>query len=149
MSDLCPRPLTNNPSHLREVPRLLLQAGHLFTVEQLREAADLIVHHAASVVPGAAQRAQEKLPVFGVASQLRGFEGASHGSGQRARKTKVRQQRRSTGSCIRTLSIIFVQVVPILYLRTPTMAGVQGGRVVLLYTLIHAQVAHFRVTNLS
>lgn len=29
------------------------------------------------------------------------------------------------------------------------MAGVQGGRVVLLYTLIHAQVAHFRVPNLG
>ncbi len=29
------------------------------------------------------------------------------------------------------------------------MAGVQGGRVVLLHTLIHTQVAHFRVTNLK
>lgn len=35
------------------------------------------------------------------------------------------------------------------YLRTPSMAGVQGGRVVLLHTLIHTQVAHFRVTNLK
>lgn len=54
------------------MPRLLLQAGHLVTVEQLREAAELIVHHAASVVPGASQRAQEELPVSGVASQLGG-----------------------------------------------------------------------------
>lgn len=29
------------------------------------------------------------------------------------------------------------------------MAGVQGGRVVLLHTLIHTQVAHFRVANLK
>lgn len=29
------------------------------------------------------------------------------------------------------------------------MAGVQGGCVVLLYTLIHTQVARFRVTNLE
>lgn len=35
------------------------------------------------------------------------------------------------------------------YLRTPSMAGVQGGRVVLLHTLIHTQVAHFRVANLK
>lgn len=39
-------------------------------------------------------------------------------------------------------------LVSVSYLRTPPMAGVQGGRVVLLYALIHAQVAHFRVTNL-
>lgn len=80
------------PSHLREVPRPLLQAGHLVTVEQLREAADLIVHHAASVVPGASQRAQEELPVFGVATQLRGFEwgggGGSHGISQRVQKQR-------------------------------------------------------------
>lgn len=36
-----------------------------------------------------------------------------------------------------------------LYLGSPSVAGVQGGRVVLLYTLIHAQVAHFRVTDLK
>lgn len=36
-----------------------------------------------------------------------------------------------------------------MYLRTPSMAGVQGGCVVLLYTLIHTQVAHFRVSNLK
>lgn len=35
------------------------------------------------------------------------------------------------------------------YLRTPSMAGVQGGRVVLLHPLIHTQVAHFRVANLK
>lgn len=35
-----------------------------------------------------------------------------------------------------------------LYLRTPTVAGVQGGCVVLLYTLVHAKVAHLGVTNL-
>lgn len=39
--------------------------------------------------------------------------------------------------------------VSVLYLRTPSVAGVQGGRVVLLYTLIHTQVAHFRVTDLK
>lgn len=36
-----------------------------------------------------------------------------------------------------------------LYLRSPSVAGVQGGRVVLFYTLIHTQVAHFRVTDLK
>lgn len=36
-----------------------------------------------------------------------------------------------------------------LYLGSPSVAGVQGGRVVLLYTLIHAQVAHFRVPDLK
>lgn len=53
------------------MPRLLLHVGHLFTVEELRKAADLVVHHAASVLAGAAQRAQEQLTLFGVTSQLR------------------------------------------------------------------------------
>lgn len=139
------------PSHLREVPRPLLQAGHLVTVEQLREAADLIVHHAASVVPGASQRAQEELPVFGVATQLGGFEG---GAGEGDHTAAVRGSK-NKGTATETVYWIVYQdtidkrvVASILYLRTPTMAGVQGGRVVLLYTLIHAQVAHFRVTNL-
>lgn len=44
---------------------------------------------------------------------------------------------------------LFESPVSVLYLRTPSMAGVQGGRVVLLYTLIHTQVAHFRVTDLK
>lgn len=55
-------------SHLREMPRLLLHVGHLVTVEELRKAADLIVHHTASVLPRAAQRAQEQLTLFGVTS---------------------------------------------------------------------------------
>lgn len=42
----------------------------------------------------------------------------------------------------------FCFAVPVLYLRAPTMAGVQGGCVVLLYALIHAEVTHLRVTNL-
>lgn len=46
-------------SHLREMPCLLLNVGNLVTVEELRKGADLIVHHTASVLPGAAQRAQE------------------------------------------------------------------------------------------
>lgn len=50
------------------MPRLLLHIGHLVTVEELREAADLIVHHTASVLPGATQRAQEQLTLFGVTS---------------------------------------------------------------------------------
>lgn len=53
------------------MPRLLLHVGHLFTVEELRKAADLVVHHAAGVLAGAAQRAQEQLTLFGVTSQLR------------------------------------------------------------------------------
>lgn len=44
---------------------------------------------------------------------------------------------------------IFLSAVSMLYLRTPSMAGVQGGRVVLLHTLIHTQVARFGVTNLE
>lgn len=35
------------------------------------------------------------------------------------------------------------------YLRTPSMAGVQGSRVFLLDALVHTQVAHIRVTNLK
>lgn len=96
------------PSHLREVPRLLLQVSHLVTVEQLREAADLIVHHAASVVPGASQRAQEELPVFGVASQLRGI-GESHDTAA-VRGSKNRSL--STGLCIGTLVLCGVLPVP-------------------------------------
>lgn len=53
------------------MPRLLLHVGHLVTVEELRKAADLVIHHAASVLPGAAQWAQEQLTLFGVTSQLR------------------------------------------------------------------------------
>lgn len=53
------------------MPCLLLHVGHLFTVEELRKAADLVVHHAAGVLAGAAQRAQEQLTLFGVTSQLR------------------------------------------------------------------------------
>lgn len=53
------------------MPGLLLHVGQLVTVEELRKAADLIVHHTASVVPGAAQRAQEQLTLFGVTSQLK------------------------------------------------------------------------------
>lgn len=53
------------------MPRLLLHVGHLFTVEELRKAADLVIHHAASVLAGAAQWAQEQLTLFGVTSQLR------------------------------------------------------------------------------
>lgn len=53
------------------MPRLLLHVGHLVTVEELREAANLIIHHTASVLPSAAQRSQEQLTVFGVTPQLR------------------------------------------------------------------------------
>lgn len=60
-----------NTPHLREMPCLLLRVGHLVTVEELREAADLIIHHAVSVLPGASQRTQEELSLFGVTSQLR------------------------------------------------------------------------------
>lgn len=59
------------------MPRLLLQAGHLVAVEELGEAAHLIVHHTAGVVPGASQGTQEELPVFGVASQLRRHHAAA------------------------------------------------------------------------
>lgn len=37
----------------------------------------------------------------------------------------------------------------VLYLRTPPMAWVQGGCVVLLHTLIHTQVACFRIADLK
>lgn len=57
--------------HLGEVPRLLLHVADLVTVEHLREVADLIVHHAVSVLAGAAQSAQEQLTLFGVTSQLK------------------------------------------------------------------------------
>lgn len=53
------------------MPCLLPHVGHLVTVEELRKAADLIIHHTASVLPGAAQRAQEQLALFGETSQLR------------------------------------------------------------------------------
>ena len=57
-------------SHLREMPCLLFNVGHLVTVEELWKAADLIVHNAASVLAGAPQRTQEQLTLFGVTSQL-------------------------------------------------------------------------------
>lgn len=53
------------------MPCLLPHVRHLVTVEELRDAADLIIHHAASVVPGASQRTQEEVPLFGETSQLR------------------------------------------------------------------------------
>lgn len=53
---------------LRETPCLLLHVGDLVAVEELRKAADLIVHHTASVIPSAAQGAQEQLTLFGVTS---------------------------------------------------------------------------------
>lgn len=57
-------------SHLRETPCHLFHVGHPVAVDELREAADLVVDHAASIVPGASQRTQEELSVFGVTSQL-------------------------------------------------------------------------------
>lgn len=39
---------------LREMPCLLFHVGHLFTVEELRKVADLIVHHTTSVLTSAA-----------------------------------------------------------------------------------------------
>lgn len=62
--------LKKTTAHLREMPCLLLHVGHLVTVEELRKAADLIIYHTASILPGAAQRAQEQLTFFGVTSQL-------------------------------------------------------------------------------
>lgn len=41
-------------SDLREMPCLLFHVGHLFTVEELRKVADLIVHHTTSVLTSAA-----------------------------------------------------------------------------------------------
>lgn len=57
-------------SHLRKMPRHLLHVGHPVTVDELRDAADLIVDYAASVFPRASQRTQEELSIFGVTSQL-------------------------------------------------------------------------------
>lgn len=57
-------------SHLRKVPRHLLHVGHPVTADELREAAELIVHYAASVFPSASQWTQEELSIFGVTSQL-------------------------------------------------------------------------------
>lgn len=53
------------------MPRHLLRVGQPLTVDELREAAELVVDHAASVVPRASQRTQEELSLFGVTSQLR------------------------------------------------------------------------------
>lgn len=53
------------------MPGHLLGVGHPVTVDELREAAELVVHHAASVFPRASQRTQEELSLFGVTSQLR------------------------------------------------------------------------------
>lgn len=57
-------------SHLRETPCHLLHVGHPVAVDELREAAALVVDHATSIFPGASQRTQEELSVFGVTSQL-------------------------------------------------------------------------------
>lgn len=53
------------------MPRHLLRVGHPVTVDELREAAELVVDHAASVFPRASQRTQEELSLLGVTSQLR------------------------------------------------------------------------------
>lgn len=53
------------------MPRHLLGVGHPVTVDELREAAELVVDHAAGVFPRASQRTQEELSLFGVTSQLR------------------------------------------------------------------------------
>lgn len=59
-------------SHLREMPRHLLHVGHPVTVDELRDAAELVVDDAASVFPRASQWTQEELSIFGVTSQLWG-----------------------------------------------------------------------------
>lgn len=66
-----PQESCTTPPHLREAPGHLLDLGGPVTVDELREAADLIVHHAASVFPCASQRTQEELSIFGVTSQLK------------------------------------------------------------------------------
>lgn len=54
------------------MPCLLLHVGHFVTVEELWEAADLIIDHTAGVVPGASQGTKKELSLFGITSQLRG-----------------------------------------------------------------------------
>lgn len=71
-------PSVNEPSlvwmlqfpHLRKMPRHLLHVGHPVTVDELGDAADLIVDDAAGVFPRASQRTQEELSIFGVTPQL-------------------------------------------------------------------------------
>lgn len=63
------------------MPCFLLHIGHFVTVEELRKAVDLIIHHTASVVPSATQRTQEELPVFSETSQL---NANTHAPGRRA-----------------------------------------------------------------
>lgn len=60
------------------MPCLLLHAGHFVTVEELWEAAGLIIDHTAGVVPGASQRTQKELSLFGITSQLREYTEAVH-----------------------------------------------------------------------
>ena len=53
--------------HLGEQPRLLPHIGDLFTVAQLRQVADLVVHQAPRVLPRTAQGPQVQLAVRRVA----------------------------------------------------------------------------------
>lgn len=62
--------LWRTAGYLCKVPRFLPHVWDFLAVEELREAADPVVHQAACVLSGAAQRPQEQEPLPRVAAQL-------------------------------------------------------------------------------